>query len=188
MKLSASVLNAIRAQENHAEHSRSVRILGIDASLRSTGIAVIDASGSSMTCIDCRAVKNPAKRPLSECLLHLSDTLTTYISEFKPDEAAVEGIFFFRNAKSALLLGHARGTLISICAKAKLPTYEYSPTRIKQAVTGAGTATKDQIQRMMMHCLNLPELPQEDAADALAIAITHLHSRSAIAAIAPKQL
>lgn len=188
MKLGASVLSAIRAQTHPAEHGRSVRILGIDASLRSTGIAVVEASGSSMKSLDYKAVRNPPKRPLSECLLHLADTLTAYISEFKPDEAAVEGIFFFRNAKSALLLGHARGTLISICAKAQLPTYEYSPKRIKQAVTGSGTATKDQIQRMMMRCLNLPELPQEDAADALAIAITHLHSRSAVAAIAPKQL
>lgn len=189
MKLGASVLAAIRAQEaGNAERSRTVRVLGIDTSLRSTGIAIVEASGSSMKCIDCRPVKNPAKRPLSECLLHLADTLTAYIAEFKPEEVAVEGIFFFRNAKSALLLGHARGTLISVCAKANLPTYEYSPKRIKQAVTGSGTATKDQIQRMMMSSLSLPELPQEDAADALAIAITHLHSRSAIAALAPKQL
>lgn len=188
MKLGTSVHVAIRAQEKNTEQHRSVRILGIDASLRSTGIAIIEAAGSSMKYIDCRAVKNPAKRPLSECLLYLSDTLDAYITEFKPDEAAVEGIFFFRNAKSALFLGHARGTLISICAKTKLPTYEYSPRRIKQAVTGSGTATKNQIQRMMMRYLNLPELPQEDAADALAIAITHLHNRSTVAAIAPKQL
>ena len=189
MKLGASVLAAIRAQEaGHSDRNRSVRVLGIDTSLRSTGIAVVEATGTSMAYIDYRPVKNPAKRPLSECLLHLADTLTNYIAEFKPDEVAVEGIFFFHNAKSALLLGHARGTLISVCAKANLPTYEYSPTRIKQAVTGSGRATKDQIQRMMMRCLNLPALPQEDAADALAIAITHLHNRSSIAALAPKQL
>ena len=188
MKLPASVLAALEAQSAKVERKRLVRVLGIDTSLRSTGLGVIEADGSSMKYIDCRPVKNPAAWTLSACLLNLSNTLEAYLAEFTPDEVAVEGIFFCKNAKTALLLGHARGTLISVCAKAALPVYEYPPTRIKQAVTGTGTATKEQIQRMMMRCLNLDSLPQEDAGDALAIAITHLHSRSNIAALAPKRL
>ena len=188
MRLPASVLAAVQAQTANVGHKRLVRVLGIDTSLRSTGLGIIEADGSSMKFIDCRPLKNPASWTLSACLLNLSNTLETYIAEFAPEEVAVEGIFFCKNAKTALLLGHARGTLIATCAKAALPVYEYAPTRVKQAVTGTGTATKDQIQRMMMCCLNLSSLPQEDAGDALALAITHIHSRSSVAALAPKRL
>ena len=100
----------------------------------------------------------------------------------------MEGIFFCKNPRTALLLGHARGVLLSVCAEAGVPVYEYPPTRVKQAVTGTGSATKDQIQRMMMRVLALPELPQEDAGDALAIAITHLHTRNGVAVLAPTRL
>lgn len=168
--------------------SPSVRVLGIDASLRSTGIAVIEARGSVMNALDCRPIKNAQTLPLSACLLNLAETLRAYIDEFKPQEAAVEGIFFCKNAKTSLILGQARGTLISVCAAAAIPVYEYTPTRIKQAATGTGGASKEQMRRMMQRLLNLKELPQEDAADALAIAMTHLHNRSAIAALAPKQI
>lgn len=188
MKLPASVLAAVEARSAKVEPRRVVRVLGIDTSLRSTGLGIIEADGSSMKFIDCRPLKNPAAWSLSACLLNLSNTLEAYIAEFAPDEVAVEGIFFCKYAKTALLLGHARGALIAVCAKSALPVYEYAPTRIKQAVTGTGTATKEQIQRMMMRCLNLTSLPQEDAGDALAIAITHIHSRSSIASLAPKQL
>ncbi len=186
--LPAAVLAAVQARTRDATPTRSIRVLGIDTSLRSTGLALVESCGGVMRAIDCRPVKNPAARPLSECLVHLSKTLEDYLAEHQPDEAALEGIFFFRNAKSALLLGHARGTLIATCARVGLPLYEYSPKRIKLAVTGSGGATKEQIQHMMQRTLNLSALPQADAADALAIAITHLHSRSSVAALAPKRL
>ena len=188
MKLPASVLAALQKKRDCNERPGKFRVLGIDTSLRSTGVGIIDSEGSSMRFIDCRPIKNKPGVPLSACLLNLSATLEAYLSEFTPDEVAVEGIFFCRNAKTALLLGHARGVMISVCAAKCLPVFEYSPTRIKQAVTGTGTATKDQIQRMMMRCLNLPNLPQEDAGDALAIAMTHIHNRNGIAALGPKQL
>ena len=187
MKLPASVLAALQ-RRNCSERTKKLRILGIDTSLRSTGVGIIDSEGSSMRFIDCSPIKNKPTLPLSACLLNLSTTLEAYLAEFAPDEVAVEGIFFCRNARTSLLLGHARGALISVCAAKGLPVFEYSPTRVKQAVTGTGTATKDQIQRMMMRCLNLPELPQEDAGDALAIAMTHIHNRNGIATLSPKQL
>lgn len=187
MKLPASVLAALQ-KRGCIERPEKLRVLGIDTSLRSTGVGIIDSEGSSMRLVDCRPIKNKPTLPLSACLLNLSTTLEAYLAEFAPDEVAVEGIFFCRNAKTSLLLGHARGALISVCAAKCLPVFEYSPTRIKQAVTGTGTATKDQIQRMMMRCLNMPSLPQEDAGDALALAMTHIHNRNGIAALGPKPL
>jgi crossover junction endodeoxyribonuclease RuvC len=165
-----------------------LRVLGIDASLRSTGIGVIDYNGTSMKYIDGLVIKNKANAPLSACLFNLSSELEAYIDKHKPVHVAIEGIFYSRNARTALLLGHARGVLIETCSKAALPIYEYAPRKIKQAVTGMGTATKEQIQHMMMRVLNLEKLPQEDVGDALAIAITHIHNMSGIASLAPKPI
>ncbi len=187
-QLPASVLAAIERQDTSLVRPRNLRVLGIDTSLRSTGVGVIDFDGTSMRCVDCRPIKNKPKAPLSSCLKNLGSELCGYLREFKPDEVALEGIFYFRNARTALLLGHTRGVMIAECAKAGLPVYEYAPAKIKLAVTGTGTATKTQIQRMMMRCLNLQELPQEDAGDALAIAITHIHNISGVAALSPEPI
>ena len=154
-----------------------VRILGVDTSLRSTGLAVIEAEGARMDFVDCRPIRNPARLTLPECLVNIAETLERYIDEFKPDEVAMEGIFFCKNARTSLVLGHARGVVVATCARRGLPMAEYPPARVKQAVTGTGRATKDQMQRMMQRVFGLPELPQEDSADALAIALAHAHSR-----------
>lgn len=188
MKLTPSILAALQTGRGAVQRPAKLRVLGIDASLRSTGLGVVESSAGAMRMVDCRPVKNRPGTPLSQCLLNLAETLRNYIVEFKPDEAAMEGIFFCKNARTALLLGHARGVLLSVCAEAGIPVYEYPPTRIKQAVTGTGSATKEQIQRMMMRVLALPDLPQEDAGDAIAIAITHLHTRNGVAVLAPTRL
>ena len=160
-----------------------VRIVGIDTSLRCTGLAVIDAIGSTPRFVDCRPIPNPARRTLPECLVRIADALEAYLDEFRPDEIAMEGIFFCKNARTSLILGHARGVVVATCARRGLPMHEYPPARVKRAVTGSGSATKDQMQRMMQSVFGLPALPQEDSADALAIALTHLHERR-IAALA----
>ena len=154
-----------------------VRVVGIDTSLRCTGLAVVDAVGARFEFVDCRPVPNPARRTLPECLLNIADTLGAYLEEFRPDEVAMEGIFFCKNARTSLILGHARGVVVETCARRGLPMHEYPPARVKRAVTGSGSATKDQMQRMMQRVFGLPELPQEDSADALAIALAHLHER-----------
>jgi crossover junction endodeoxyribonuclease RuvC len=154
-----------------------VRVVGIDTSLRCTGLAVVDATGARFEFVDCRPVPNPARRTLPECLVHIADTLERYLDEFRPDEVAMEGIFFCKNARTSLILGHARGVVVATCARRGLPMHEYPPARVKRAVTGSGSATKDQMQRMMQRVFGLPDLPQEDSADALAIALTHLHER-----------
>lgn len=94
----------------------------------------------------------------------------------KPDAVALEGGFFCKNVKTAVILGEARGVVIAACAGAGVPVYEYSPRRVKQAVVGFGNAGKEQVQKMVMAILRLDEKPHEDAADALAIALCHLHT------------
>ena len=188
MKLTPSILAALQTGRGGVQRPAKLRVLGIDASLRSTGLGIVESAAGALRMVDCRPVKNRPGAPLSQCLLNLAETLRTHLAEFKPEEAAMEGIFFCKNARTALLLGHARGVLLAVCAEAGVPVCEYPPTRVKQAVTGTGSATKDQVQRMMMRTLALPELPQEDAGDALAIAITHLHARNGVAVLAPKTL
>jgi len=154
-----------------------VRVVGIDTSLRCTGLAVVDAVGANFSFVDCRPVPNPARLSLPECLVRIGDALEAYLDEFRPDEIAMEGIFFCKNARTSLILGHARGVVVATCARRGLPMHEYPPARVKRAVTGSGSATKDQMQRMMQRVFGLPSLPQEDSADALAIALAHLHER-----------
>ena len=154
-----------------------LRVVGIDTSLRCTGLAALEDRGEGPVFLDCRPVPNPAKRPLPECLVEIADRLVAYLDEWAPDEIAMEGIFFCKNARTSLILGHARGVVVAECARRHLPVHEYPPARVKRAVTGTGAATKDQMRRMMQAVFRLPDLPQEDSADALAIAMTHLHQR-----------
>jgi len=154
-----------------------VRVLGVDTSLRCTGLAIVDGRGADARFVDARPVPNPARRSIPECLVHIADTLESYIDEFHPDEVAMEGIFFCKNPRTALVLGHARGVVVLVCARRGLVPREYPPASVKRAATGVGSATKDQMRRMMQRLFGLPELPQEDSADALAIALAHIHER-----------
>jgi crossover junction endodeoxyribonuclease RuvC len=160
--------------------SRKVRILGVDTSLRSTGLGVIDVDGVKLTHVASTNIPNPAKRSLPDCLKHIREVVNEYIMMYKPEEVAIEGVFYSRNLKTTLILGEARGVVICCCAEHNLPIYEYSPKRVKQAATGTGTAIKEQMQRMIAAQLALDFLPQEDAADALSIAMTHSHARIGI--------
>ncbi len=164
--------------------SALIRVLGIDTSLRSTGVGILDAAGSRMTPVYYGTLKNPPGRPLSACLLHLQDEITKLIEAHHPEAVAIEGIFYAKNVKTMLILSHARGAIIAQCARLGLPVYEYEPRRVKMAVAGYGAAQKEQIQKMVKTLLSLHEEPQNDAADALALAITHLHNRTALAALA----
>ena len=168
--------------------SAPIRVLGIDTSLRSTGVGILDAAGSRMTPVYYGTLKNPPGRPLSECLLHLQDEVDRLIREHEPQAVAIEGIFYAKNVKTMLILSHARGAIIAQCARLGLPVYEYEPRRVKMAVAGYGGAEKAQIQKMVKTLLGLREEPQNDAADALALAITHLHNRTALAALAAKPI
>jgi crossover junction endodeoxyribonuclease RuvC len=148
----------------------------MDISLRSSGIAVIESAGSVLKTIEYRVIKNHPRRPVSECLLQIFQGVLDMAERRRPDAAAIEGIFFCKNFKTAAALGQARGAALAACATAGVPVYEYPPRRVKQAVVGHGSASKEQVGRMVMLLLHLGEEPQCDAADALAIAICHAHN------------
>jgi crossover junction endodeoxyribonuclease RuvC len=165
-----------------------IRVMGVDTSLRSTGIGILDAAGSRMTPVYYGTIKNPPGRPLSACLVQLQDEVATLIAEHKPQAVAIEGVFFAKNVKTMMILSHARGAIIAQCARLGLPVYEYEPRRVKMAVAGYGGAQKEQIQKMVKTLLGLHEEPQNDAADALALAITHLHNRTALSALSTEPI
>lgn len=133
-------------------------------------------------------LKMPAKCPLSECLNRLSREITEIVKRTEPRAAVFEGIFFCKNVKTAVTLGEARGAVIAACAACGLPIYEYAPRRVKQAVVGFGSAGKVQVQKMVATLLGLKSEPREDESDALALAICHLHSRTAPAVFMPKEI
>ena len=126
--------------------------------------------------------------PLSACLLNLHKGIVDLIVRTQPGAVAIEGVFFSRNVKTSVTLGEARGVVIAACAAAGMPVYEYSPRRVKQALVGFGAAEKDQVRKMVMSILNLSESPVEDAGDALALAICHLHSKAGYAAVHVNEL
>lgn len=155
-----------------------IRILGIDTSLRSSGVGIIEAQGTAIRALAYGRIKNPPKLSHSLCLDNIFTTLADLIEEHRPTCAAIEGAFFSRNAKTAMILGQARGAAMTACARKSIPLYEYSPRSVKQSVVGTGTAQKEQVAKMVARMLGLKEEPQEDAADALAIAICHFHRLS----------
>ncbi len=158
-----------------------MRILGIDPGSRATGWAVVELCGSRLRRV-ASDVLRPVPEPLPERLAAIFDGLVDAIARTAPDAAAVESIFSARGARSALLLGHARGVALLACARAGLATAEYAPSQVKAAVVGYGAAPKDQVARMVQRLLGLGALPRSDEADALAVAICHGHSARSLAA------
>lgn len=158
----------------------ALRVLGIDTSLRGTGLGVVEQTEGRIRGLAYDVLKNPPGRPLSGCLVHIQDELKRVLADYHPDVVAVEGVYIARFAKTALILGHARGVVIATCAAEAIPIFEYAPRRVKQAVVGYGAATKEQMQVMVARQLGLSGMLPEDAADALAIALCHLQSRTRI--------
>jgi crossover junction endodeoxyribonuclease RuvC len=141
-----------------------------------------------MKVVEHGTISTPAGKPLSECLKRLNKGICEIVERIKPEAVAIEGVFYCKNAKTALILGEARGTVIAVCASHDLPIYEYAPRKIKQAVVGTGSAGKHQVRQMVMSLLNMSEEPGEDESDALAIAICHLHNRTGYTALEPKRI
>ena len=144
-------------------------ILGIDTSLRSTGYGVLSVEGSRLRALEAGRIRNAPKLPLSACLRAIHARVAELIAQYQPDVLAIESVIYGKNAGTMLVLGEARGAVITAAADALLPVYEYEPRRVKMAVCGNGLAEKIQIQRMVKTLLGLEELPQNDAADALAL-------------------
>jgi len=155
-----------------------MRILGIDPGTRITGYGIIDVEGNRLRHVDNGIVKTRSSEPLPLRLKVIYDGLTVALKEFTPDAVAIEQVFLAKNPKAALTLGHARGTAVIAAVNLNLEVHEYSALQVKSAVVGYGHAAKQQVQHMVKALLNLPEVAQEDAADALAVAICHANSRT----------
>lgn len=155
-----------------------MRILGIDPGSRVTGYGIIVKEGNRLIHVDNGAIFTGSERELPIRLQLIYRELTGIIERYRPEVAALENIFFAKNVQSALKLGQARGAAIVAGVNAGLPVYEYSALQVKQAVVGHGKSAKVQVQQMLKVLLNLPEVAQEDASDALAVAVCHAHSHA----------
>ena len=151
-----------------------MRILGIDPGFAITGYSIIDYQGNKFKLIDSGAVTTKAGESFP---LRIYDDLSMIIDEYKPDAISVEELFFNNNVKTAINVAQARGVVLVVGCQKQIPTYEYTPLQIKQAVAGYGRADKIQVQKMVKAILNVEKLPKlDDTTDSMAAAICHAHS------------
>jgi len=154
-----------------------MRIIGIDPGSRVTGYGIVDAlTDSTIIHVVNGVIKLSNKAPLYQKLKTLFDRVGDIINEYNPDTAAIEDLFVAKNAKSSLLLGHARATAMLALSISNMKVAEYTPSEVKKSVTGNGQATKEQVQKMISIMLKFNDFPTEDASDALAVAICHCNS------------
>ena len=159
---------------------QAIRILGIDPGLRRTGWGLIAAEGNRLIYLACGSVATNEKLSLAERLVTIHDGLVRIVDEYRPDEAAVEATFVNRDATATLKLGQARGIALLVPAKAGVLVAEYAPNLVKKTIVSAGHAEKAQIRLMVGVLLPKADPQSEDAADALAIAVTHAHHRTSV--------
>ena len=158
-----------------------LRILGIDPGLRRTGWGVIESDGNRLSFVGCGSVEPPDGLPLASRLLAIHEGLAAVLNDFKPTEAAVEQTFVNKDGVATLKLGQARGVAMLAPAMFGIAVSEYAPNQVKKTVVGAGHADKNQVAMMLKILLPKAEPASADAADALAIAITHAHHRNSAA-------
>jgi crossover junction endodeoxyribonuclease RuvC len=162
-----------------------VLILGIDPGTAITGYGLVRETEEGLTLVDCGVITTPSDQPLPQRLQTIYQGLVVVVREHQPEAAAVEELFFSRNVRTALSVGHARGVALLALADAGLPIYEYKPLEVKQAVAGYGGADKRQVQEMVRMLLNLDHVPHpDDAADAVAVSVCHIHSSRMAALLA----
>jgi crossover junction endodeoxyribonuclease RuvC len=154
-----------------------MRVLGIDPGTAITGYGVVEEAGSQLRALAFGVIRTPAGQPLAARLQTIHRGVGALVDQWRPVAASVEELFFSTNARTAMSVGHARGVTLLALADAGVDVAEYTPTAIKQAVTGYGNADKGQMQEMVRLLLGLEEVPRpDDAADALAVAICHVNS------------
>lgn len=155
-----------------------MKILGIDPSLKATGYGIIEQNQNVLKVVHYGVIKTSRKAPLHQKLNEIKKEIDSLIKIYKPDEIAIENLFYARNVKTAITLGQVRGAALIAVASHQLPLHEYSALEIKKAVTGYGRAEKNQVQQMIKTLLNIQENQiEEDASDALAAAFCHLNSK-----------
>ncbi len=154
-----------------------MRVVGIDLGSRRSGYGVVERQGQAIFCISWGEIKlSSNKKKLSQRLCSFYDHLEAIIKQYLPQEVVIEDLYVARNVKTAFVLGHLKGVAMLLAEKMSLPVFTYSPSEIKKAVVGYGRADKEQVRAMVQRLLQLPEMPGEHAADALAAALCHLHT------------
>lgn len=155
-----------------------MRVLGIDCGAKSTGYGIIESQGSrSLRLITSGVITTSARDPFPRRLSRIYEGLKTIIEEYSPEEVAIEDLFYARNFRTAVKLGHVRAVAMLAADGVGLPVAEYSPLEVKSSMVGYGRAEKSQVQEMVKRVFSLAEAPQShDAADALAVALCHLHT------------
>ena len=161
----------------HAQGPCPMRVMGIDPGTHRTGFGILESSnGRDYTLVICGTIRAASKDPIAKRLLHIFESLQKNIRSYQPDVVALETLFFAKDIRAVERIGEARACAMLAASKQGIEVIEYAPTEVKKSVTGNGRAAKEQIQFMVKRLLNLKESPAPDAADALAIAMCHLHS------------
>ena len=151
-----------------------MKVVGIDPGTRHLGYGIVEQIGTRVEHVAHGVIDTDAERALADRLVELDEGLEAILAEHRPDVGAVEGLFFAKDAQSAAKLGHARGVVLLRLARAGVKIFEYAPALVKRTIVGRGAAEKRQVAQIVGAVLRLPAPPRSDAADALAIAMTHL--------------
>jgi crossover junction endodeoxyribonuclease RuvC len=167
-----------------------MRVLGLDPSLRNTGFAILESENGRVTALEFGVIRNTDRLLPSGCLVAIRERISDLLARHRPDCVATESVIYVQSYRTAITLGTARGAALLAAAERGIPIYEYAPRRVKQAVVGRGGAVKAQVGFMVRVLLKLTETPAPDAADALAIGLTHLQhaSRATMGAVKLQQI
>jgi len=163
-------------------------ILGLDPSLRGTGYGVIRLARPFPRALEHGTITCAVNWPHSRCLLQIMQALREVLQRHRPTLCVVEGLFYAQNLKTALVMGEARGAAMAVAAEAGLEIYELAPRKVKQAIVGYGAAHKLAVAKMVQRLLRLPEAPEADAADALALALAHIQGNGRVGLNLPKRI
>jgi crossover junction endodeoxyribonuclease RuvC len=163
-------------------------ILGVDPSLRGTGYGVIRLARPHPVTLSHGTISCPQNWEKSRCLVKIAQTLRNILEEHHPTICIVEGLFYAQNLQTAIVMGEARGAALAAIAEAGLEIFEIAPRKVKQAIVGYGAAQKSAVAKMVQRLLNLPKPPAPDAADALALALTHAQENSRYNLTPPKRV
>jgi crossover junction endodeoxyribonuclease RuvC len=171
-----------------AQTGALIVILGIDPSLRGTGFGLIQTANPHPRTLAHGTISCPQSWERSRCLARISETIRAEVRKYRPTVCVVEGIFYAQNLQTAMIMGEARGAALAAVAESGIEIFEIAPRKVKQAVAGYGAAQKSAVAKMVQRLLNLPEPPAPDAADALALALTHAREQSRYNLASPKRI
>lgn len=163
-------------------------ILGVDPSLRGTGFGIIQTANPGPQTLAHGTISCPKNWEHSRCLAKISQMLREEIEKHRPSVCVIEGLFYAQNLQTALIMGEARGAAMAAVAESGIEIFEIAPRKVKQAIVGYGAAQKSAVAKMVQRLLNLPKPPAPDAADALALALTHARENSRYNLNAPKKI